>query len=139
MTTTKPVRVDINIEDDIVIARKTGKDLAQEIGFGNLDCIKIATAISELARNILLYAKTGYVDIAFLEDENKPKGIEIIAEDNGPGIKDVSLVMRDGFTTSNGLGLGLPGTKRLMDRFEISSKPGYGTTIKVSKLLPQLI
>ena len=139
MTTNEPVRVDISVEDDIVLARKAGRDLAHEIGFRNLDCIKIATAISELARNIFLYAKRGSIDIAFLKDDEKPNGIEIIAKDNGPGIKDVSLVMRDGFTTSNGLGLGLPGTRRLMDHFEISSEPGRGTTIKVNKRLPQSI
>lgn len=139
MTTIKPVRVEINIEDDIVLARKTGRDLAHEIGFRNLDCIKIATAISELARNIFLYAKRGSVDIAFLEVEDKLGGIEIIAKDNGPGIKDVSLAMRDGFTTSNGLGLGLPGTRRLMDHFEISSEPGLGTTIRINKRLPESI
>lgn len=139
MKTPKPVQIDINIEDDIVLARKAGRELAQEIGFRNLDCIKIATAISELARNIFLYAKKGSIGIVLLVVNDQPRGVEITATDNGPGIKDLSLVMRDGFSTSNGLGLGLPGTRRLMDHFEISSEPGRGTTIKVNKLLSQSI
>jgi serine/threonine-protein kinase RsbT len=128
-------RVEIRDEGDIVVARKTGRDMAQEVGFRAVDCTKVATAISELARNIFLYAQVGTIVIRIVIDEDARKGIQIAARDSGPGIKDLDLVMRDGYTTSKGLGLGLPGTKRLMDDFELESESGQGTEVRVGKWL----
>lgn len=125
--------IEIRHESDIVTARKMGRDVAIAIGFRAVDCAKIATAISELTRNILLYAGAGTVLVKTVEGVTGRIGIEVTAEDSGPGIQDIDVVMRDGYSTSKGLGLGLPGTKRLMDEFEVASKFGEGTTVKVSK------
>ena len=119
---------------DIVSARVEGRDMAKTLGFGTIDQARIATAISELARNIVLYASEGTVTIRQVERGLK-RGIEVFCEDHGPGIEDVSLVMQDGYSTSRGLGMGLPGAKRLMDEFEIDSRPGSGTKIVVRKWL----
>lgn len=119
---------------DIVTARVEGRNLARTLGFGVIDQARIATAISELARNIVLYAKTGQVTVRPIENMRQ-RGIEVVCTDNGPGITDVALVMREGYSSRRGLGMGLPGTKRLMDEFEISSQPGVGTTVTVRKWL----
>ncbi|MBM7571076.1 anti-sigma regulatory factor [Aquibacillus albus] len=124
--------VNIQKEWDIVGARQLGRDRAKEIGFGTVDQARIATAISELARNIYLYAGTGKICFEMMNDINQ-KGLLVIATDNGPGIKDISQVMEDGYTTSGGLGAGLPGVKRLMDEFDIISDPGKGTEIRAIK------
>lgn len=126
--------VNIKKEWDIVGARQLGRDIARKIGFGTVDQARIATAISELARNIYLYAGTGKICFETIEEMNH-KGITILAIDSGPGIKELSLVMEDGYTTSGGLGAGLPGVKRLMDEFDIQSEEGKGTEIKVIKWL----
>lgn len=126
--------VNIQKEWDIVGARQLGRERAKAIGFGTVDQARIATAISELARNIYLYAGTGKICYETIDEINK-KGIRVIASDNGPGIKDISQVMEDGFSTSGGLGAGLPGVKRLMDDFDIISNPGKGTEIKAIKWL----
>ena len=117
---------------DIVSARVEGRDMARALGFGTIDQARIATAISELARNIVLYAGEGTVTLRLIQRGGK-KGIEVICEDRGPGIEDVNLVMRDGYSTSRGLGMGLPGAKRLMDEFEIESRLGQGTRVVVRK------
>jgi len=119
---------------DIVSARVEGRDMARALGFGTIDQARIATAISELARNIVLYAGEGTVTLRLIERGTK-KGIEVICEDHGPGIEDVNLVMRDGYSTSRGLGMGLPGARRLMDEFDIESKAGVGTRVTVRKWL----
>ncbi len=119
---------------DIVSARVEGRDMAKVLGFGTIDQARIATAISELARNIVLYAGEGTVTLRVVE-RGARKGIEVLCEDHGPGIEDVELVMRDGYSTSRGLGMGLPGAKRLMDEFDISSELGVGTTVVVRKWL----
>ncbi len=125
-------KLQINKEWDIVGARQMGRELAKELGFGTVDQARIATAISELARNIYLYAENG--SITFEKEEDlKKKGLKIVASDKGPGINDLSKVMEDGFSTSGGLGAGLPGVKRLMDYFDIISEPGKGTTITTIK------
>lgn len=124
----------INNDLDIVTARVEGRNLARMLGFGVIDQARIATAISELARNIVLYAKTGKVIVRPVENARQ-RGIEIVCTDNGPGIADISLVMQDGYSSHRGLGMGLPGTKRLMDEFEIVSQPGQGTTVTVRKWL----
>lgn len=113
---------------DIVIARTLARDTAKTLGFGAIDQARIATAVSELARNIFLYAGTGTVTVREVERGGR-KGIEVICEDQGPGITNIDLVMRDGYSTSRGMGMGLPGAKRLMDEFDIRSQEGVGTTI----------
>lgn len=128
------VHMDIASHTDIVAARRAGRDLAAQIGFKPVDCAQIATAISELARNICLYAGRGKVRLVVIESGSR-RGIEVVAEDQGPGIADVELAMRDGYTTSRGLGLGLPGTKRLMDEFELQTAVRVGTTIRTRKWL----
>ncbi|AZV61687.1 anti-sigma regulatory factor [Peribacillus frigoritolerans] len=121
-------------EWDIVAARQLGRNVAKELGFGTVDQARITTAISELARNIYLYAGQGSVSIEKL-NRNGKSGLKIIAEDQGPGIEDIRRVMEDGYTTSGGLGAGLPGAKRLMDDFDIESIPGEGTKIIATKWL----
>ncbi|RFU67382.1 anti-sigma regulatory factor [Peribacillus saganii] len=121
-------------EWDIVAARQLGRNVAKELGFGSVDQARITTAISELARNIYLYAGQGKVCIEKVYEGNKA-GLKIIATDEGPGIQDIRKVMEDGYTTSGGLGAGLPGVKRLMDEFDIDSVPGKGTDIKATKWL----
>lgn len=119
---------------DIVSARVEARDMAKAVGFGTIDQARIATAISELTRNIVLYAGEGRV-ILRVTERGPRRGIEVVCEDNGPGIDDVDLVMQDGYSTSRGLGMGLPGAKRLMDEFEIESELGEGTRIIVRKWL----
>ena len=121
-------------EWDIVAARQLGRNVAKELGFGTVDQARITTAISELARNIYLYAGQGSVSIEKL-NRNGKSGLKIIAEDQGPGIEDIRRVMEDGYTTSGGLGAGLPGAKRVMDDFDIESIPGEGTKIIATKWL----
>lgn len=124
--------VGINSEADIVTARQKGRELAVSLGFGGVDLTLIATAISEVARNIVKYAGKGEIT---LKDERKGRAVAVIvvASDKGPGIADLEKAMQDGYTTSNGLGLGLPGARRLMDEFEIHSEPGQGTTVTLKK------
>ncbi|WP_165999265.1 MULTISPECIES: anti-sigma regulatory factor [Bacillales] len=126
--------VEVRNEWDIVKARQSGRNIAKELGFGTVDQARITTAISELARNIYLYAGNGEVAIERVENGGK-FGLKIEASDSGPGIKDIRKVMEDGFTTSGGLGAGLPGVKRLMDEFTIDSKENEGTVITSIKWL----
>jgi serine/threonine-protein kinase RsbT len=126
------VNVPINSDADIVTARQKGRELAAQIGFTTTDLAIIATAISELARNIVSYARTGEVVITVVQ-QSIQHGIMIVAKDRGPGIPDIEQAMKDGYSTAKGLGLGLPGTKRLMDEFEIVSTVGKGTTVTVKK------
>jgi serine/threonine-protein kinase RsbT len=124
----------INESEDIVLARQYAREMAIRLGFGLADQARITAAVSELSRNVYLYARTGRVLIKDLSDDDK-KGIEITTEDKGPGIPDIELAMQDGYSTSQGLGRGLPGAKRLMDEFEIKSKVLKGTTVTVRKWL----
>jgi len=126
--------VKILTEWDIVAVRQLGRNIAKELNFGTVDQARITTAISELARNIFLYAKQGQITIKKVFDDGK-WGLQIIAEDDGPGIQDIRKAMEDGYSTSGGLGAGLPGVKRLMDTFDIDSKPNQGTIITVTKWL----
>ena len=125
-------RVPIRVDTDIVVARQGGRTLATELGFNQTDSTLIATAISELARNIILYAKQGEIVLRPLLNSG-PCGMTVIAHDQGPGIADVAQAMRMGYSTSGSLGLGLPGVSRLMDSFEIESRLGHGTTVTVTK------
>ena len=124
--------VDIVTEWDIVAARQLGRNEAKAIGFGAVDQARITTAISELARNIYLYARAGEVTIERISNEEKV-GLRITAADQGPGISNLKKVMEDGYSTSGGLGAGLPGVKRLMDTMDIQSTVGDGTTIIIEK------
>ena len=126
------IRVAINSDQDIVSARQKGRGMATELGFSSGDATLIATAISELARNIVSYAHKGQITLKVVNGLNR-QGISVIASDDGPGITDIRQALRDGYSTSGSLGLGLPGVRRLMDEFEISSQPGQGTTVTVKK------
>jgi serine/threonine-protein kinase RsbT len=126
------VRVSIDCDADIVTARQKGRELASRCGFPTTDLAVIATAISELARNIVRYALHGEIVLRLVEDHPK-RGVEVVATDDGPGIPDLSRAMQDGYSTSGGLGLGLPGTRRLMDEFEITSDFGKGTRVTVRR------
>lgn len=130
-----PSDVAIRSDLDIVLARSAAREVAKRLGFGAIDQARIATAVSELARNIFLYAGSGTVSVRPLERRGRP-GIEIICEDQGPGIADIALVMQDGYSTSRGMGMGLPGAKRLMDEFELCSQVGVGTTVTCRKWRP---
>ncbi|WP_019123950.1 anti-sigma regulatory factor [Brevibacillus massiliensis] len=125
-------RIPIHTEQDIVLARQTGRNIAKDLNFGNIVQSRIATAISELARNIFLYAEKGTVTITPIE-RGKAIGLRIVAEDQGPGIRDIRKAMEDGYSTSGALGAGLPAVKRLMDEFSIQSIPGKGTSVTVIK------
>ena len=126
------IRVAINSDRDIVAARQKGRELAQDLGFGPTDLAIIATAISELSRNIVLYAKTGEIVLKSANEHEVP-GIVVVASDTGAGIPDVAAAMENGYSTSGNLGLGLPGVRRLMDEFEIVSRVGHGTTVTAKK------
>jgi serine/threonine-protein kinase RsbT len=125
-------RIPILEESDIVVARQRAGQLAKKIGMGLVDQTKIATATSELARNIIRYAKTGEVVIEEI-DNDITLGLQLTFKDKGPGIADIAAAMRDGFTTSKGMGLGLSGSKRLVNEFDIESEVGVGTTIILKK------
>jgi serine/threonine-protein kinase RsbT len=126
------IRVAINSDQDIVSARQKGRGMANELGFSSGDATLIATAISELARNIVSYAGKGQIILKVVNGLNR-QGIAVIASDDGPGIADIRQALRDGFSTSGSLGLGLPGVRRLMDEFDITSQPGRGTIVAVKK------
>jgi serine/threonine-protein kinase RsbT len=126
------LRLHIGSEQDILIARQRGREMAIQAGLAGSELTLVATAISEIARNIVEYAGRG--EIAFTLVENGPnRGIVVVARDEGPGIPNVAQAMEDGFSTSRSLGLGLPGARRLMDEFEIESETGRGTTVTMKK------
>lgn len=126
------VRVPVESDTDIVTARQKGRALATALGFSSGDATIVATVISELARNIVLYAKRGEIIIQTVNQATR-RGLTITARDDGDGIADVRQAMEDGYSTSGRLGVGLPGVKRLMDEFEITSEVGCGTTVMVKK------
>jgi serine/threonine-protein kinase RsbT len=124
--------VSIERDLDIVTARQKARALAVATGFSSMDQTIIALAISEIARNIISYAQRGKITLARL-DEGGRRGLLIVARDDGPGIPDIELAMRDGFSTAKSLGVGLPGAKRVMDDFELVSALGVGTTVTMKK------
>lgn len=130
---TGETRVPIKHEADIVTARQQGRALAARLGFSNIEQTFIATAISEVARNIIAYARSGEIMFRTVQGNGGKPGIVIVARDEGPGIQDIELAMQNGYSTANSLGLGLPGAKRMMDEFEIVSEVGKGTTITMRK------
>jgi RNA polymerase sigma factor (sigma-70 family) len=125
------VRIAVHSDADIVAARQAARELAMRLGFPRTDLTLIATAVSEVARNIVRFAHSGEVVIELLERPRR--GVRIVAMDTGPGIPDVQKALKDGFSTYNGLGLGLPGARRLMDEFGIVSELGRGTTVTMTK------
>lgn len=127
-------RVAINSAADIVTARQKGRALAEKMGFDGSDLTLIATAISEVARNIVIHAKNGEIEVVAVNHTAK-RGILVVARDQGPGIKDIAKAMEYGYSTNKGLGVGLPGAKWLMDEFDIESKLGKGTTVTMKKWL----
>ncbi|HYX70813.1 MAG TPA: anti-sigma regulatory factor [Terriglobales bacterium] len=130
----KFISVPIHSDKDIVSARQEGRATALTLGFSETESTLIATAISELARNIVTYAKRGEVQIRSLNNSSH-EGIEVTARDCGPGIANVRMALQDGFSTSGSLGLGLPGVKRLVDEFHIVSGVD-GTTVTIKKWKP---
>jgi serine/threonine-protein kinase RsbT len=127
------IEVPIQSDQDIVTARQKGRGLAAALNFSSGGATLVALAISELARNIVVYAKKGQIRLKAINGGPARKGIQVVAHDEGPGIVDVDQALRDGFSTSGGLGIGLPGVRRLMDEFRIESKPNQGTTVTVTK------
>jgi serine/threonine-protein kinase RsbT len=126
------VVVPIRADADVLVARQKARELAKSLKFSSSELTLIATAISEVARNIVTYAKQGEIALR-LVSKGPRRGIRVVAHDEGPGIADVARAMEDGFSTSSSLGLGLPGSKRLMDDFDIVSTLGKGTTVTMTK------
>ena len=131
---TQETRIPIASDLDIIRARQSGRAAASKLGFSSTDLTLVATAISELARNIVMYAGEGEIILRQVRKAEK-HGIVVIARDHGPGIADVARALQDGYSTSRGLGLGLPGIRRLMDEFEVESQLGEGTIVTVRKWL----
>jgi len=127
--------VDVNNSDDIVTARQAGHELARQLGFSLTDVTMIATAISEIARNITSYAGRGEVRVGIQYRDGR-QALVVRAEDDGPGIVDIERALEDGYSTGRGLGLGLPGARRLMDRLVVESSPGNGTIVEMWKWIP---
>lgn len=124
--------IPIVVDGDVVAARQRARELAADLSFTSTDLTLLATAISEIARNITTYAGRGHVTLRVVERRGR-RGVEVVATDQGPGIPDVELAMRDGWTSGRGLGLGLPGARRLVDDFELDTEPGRGTTVILRK------
>ncbi len=127
--------IEVKSSDDIVAARQAGHQLAKDLGFSLTDVTMIATAISEVARNITSYAGSGAIRVGVSDREGR-KALVVRAEDEGPGIVDIERAMEDGYSTGRGLGLGLPGARRLMDRLIVESTPGQGTVVEMWKWIP---
>jgi serine/threonine-protein kinase RsbT len=125
-------RIAIESDADVVTARQRARELAADLELSSTDQTLLATAISEVARNITTYAKRGEVLVSIIQDDNR-RGIRVVARDDGPGIEDIDRALQDGYTTGGGLGLGLPGARRLVDDFSIDSAPGQGTTVTLVK------
>jgi serine/threonine-protein kinase RsbT len=126
-------RISIESDADVVVARQRARALAAGVDLTTTDQTLLATAISELARNITTYAVRGEVVVGVVHGDNGRRGIRVVARDDGPGIEDLEAALTDGYTTGNGLGLGLPGARRLVDEFDIQTAPGEGTTVTLVK------
>ena len=125
-------RIEIATDADIVKARQVGREMAAGAGCSATDLTMVATAISEIARNLLTHAGGGRIEMGMVDVDGR-RCLEIVASDEGPGIADIERALEDGYTTGEGLGLGLPGARRLMDDFTISSEPGRGTVVVMRK------
>ena len=132
MPTTRTERLEIRSADDVVKVRQQTRVMAVEVGLSLVDQTKIITAASELARNTLDYGSGGTVRLEALEERGR-KGLRLTFEDRGPGIPDLELALTDGYTTGKGLGMGLSGSKRLVNEFEIHSRPGEGTRVAITR------
>ena len=126
------IRVPIASDADLVVARAHGRTLAGKLGFSRTDATLIATAISEIARNIVVHVGQGEGVMRPLYEDAR-YGLVVVARDSGPGIRDVDAALEHGFASNGGLGLGLPGARRLMDEFDLASEPGAGTTVTMKK------
>lgn len=125
------VRVPIGQDSDIVGARQAARELAAKLGFSSSELTVIATAVSEVARNIVRFAESGEIVVQLIEEEWK--GVRVVARDTGPGIPDLEQALSEGFSSNGSLGLGLPGARRLMDEFDVDSRAGEGTTVTMTK------
>jgi serine/threonine-protein kinase RsbT len=125
-------RIAIESDADVVTARQRARELAADVELSSTDQTLLATAISEVARNITTYATRGEVLVSIVHDDDR-RGIRVVARDDGPGIEDIDRALQDGYTTGGGLGIGLPGARRLVDDFSIDSAPGQGTTVTLVK------
>jgi serine/threonine-protein kinase RsbT len=132
MTSADELVVPIKADVDVVIARQQARSLISDLHFSGSEQTLIATAISEVARNIVTYAGRGEIVLRIVQ-RGQQRGLTVVARDRGPGITDIERAMQDGYSTSHGLGLGLPGSKRLMDEFEVVSEVGKGTEITMTK------
>ena len=121
--------VRIESDADVVTARQQARAMASELELSSTDQTLLATAISEVARNITTYAVRGEVLLSVIEDDDGRRGIRVVARDQGPGIEDLELALQDGYTSGGGLGLGLPGARRLVHDFAIETAPGEGTKV----------
>ncbi|MGB9198664.1 MAG: anti-sigma regulatory factor [Terriglobales bacterium] len=131
MTVVSTENVPVQTEPDVVAVRRRVREAATKLGFSLVDQTKVVTAASELARNTVIYGGGGSMQ---LETLNGPRtGLRLVFEDKGPGIADISMALRDGFTTGSGLGLGLGGAKRLVNEFDIVSQPGEGTRVTITR------
>jgi serine/threonine-protein kinase RsbT len=126
------IRVPITSDSDMVPARAEGRALATKLGFSRTDATLIATAISEIARNIVVHVGDGEILLKPMYEDTR-YGLLVVAHDAGPGIPDIDAALDHGFASGKGLGLGLPGARRLMDEFQITSEPGKGTTVTMKK------
>ncbi|PYC22278.1 anti-sigma regulatory factor [Pseudomonas jessenii] len=122
----------IHIEQDVVLARQTARKLATECRMRLIDLTKMVTAVSELARNTMVYGGGGDMDWQILDEDHKV-GLRLTFRDEGPGIPDLKLAMTDGWTSGSGMGLGLTGAKRLVEEFELETEPGKGTRITITR------
>ena len=125
------ISIRVERDPDVVAARQAVRELAEPLGFSRTDLTVISTAVSEVARNIVRFADSGSITAELLEDPRR--GIRVVARDTGPGIEDVEKALTDGYSTYHGLGIGLPGARRLMDEFALVSEPGRGTTVTMTK------
>ena len=132
MTGAEAVEIPVSVDSDVALARRKVRELAARLGLGPGVTEAVATATSELARNIVVHAGHGVMTLAPVERGGR-RGVQVVARDHGPGIADPAKAMEDGFTTAGGLGLGLPSARRFADEFELASTPGRGTTVTLLK------
>jgi len=128
------VAVPVSSDSDIIGARTQAREVARSLGFTDTTTTLIATAVSEVARNILVHANRGSVSFERLQADGR-RGLRVVARDDGPGIADLPRAMEDGYSTAGGLGIGLPGSRRLMDEFHVDTAPGRGTVVSMTKWL----
>ena len=131
----KLAQLDLRSDVDVVAARRGVTELAREIGLSTLDRTRVVTAASELARNTVVYGRGGVMSLEIVRDGSR-EGLRLTFEDHGPGIADIDRALEDGFSTGGGMGLGLPGARRLVNDFELTSSPGVGTCVTVTRWKP---